>query len=76
MTNKHPQGPANRGGAIDDGDTPRPPDDLKRNPGIGSSKGGDRKELLAGDATEEGDVMNDTTRQGGVNPGQRGRTNK
>ncbi|WP_207792069.1 hypothetical protein [Siccirubricoccus phaeus] len=76
MANKHPQGPNNRGGAIDAGDTPRPPDDLKRNPGIGSSKGGDREELLTGDNTEEGDVMNDTTREGGVDPAQQGRTNR
>lgn len=51
--------------------------DLKGNPGIGTSPGsngtGDR---LDGDNTFEGDVMNDATPQGGVDPNQRGRTNK
>ena len=31
---------------------------------------------LEGDNTFEGDVKNDTTAQGGVDPNQRGRTNK
>ena len=52
--------------------------DLKRNPGIGTSKGpikfGDEK--LPGDNTFEGDVENDTNPQGGVDPNQTGRTNK
>ncbi|MCI0754553.1 hypothetical protein [Teichococcus vastitatis] len=60
-------------------DTPRPPDDLERNPGIGSSKGvfgrGTDPEVLQGENTDEGDTMNDTTAQGGVNPDQTGRTN-
>ena len=51
--------------------------DLNGNPGIGTSPGtvteGDD---LDGDNTFEGDVMNDVTPQGGVNPDQRGRTNK
>jgi hypothetical protein len=80
-SSKHQQGPGNRGGAIDSGDTPRPPDDLSRNPGIGSSKGihsrtGANPEELEGENTAEGDVMNDANRQGGASPGQQGRTNK
>lgn len=31
---------------------------------------------LEGENTFEGDVKNDTTEQGGVDPNQRGRTNK
>ncbi|MGK6311663.1 hypothetical protein [Neorhizobium sp. DT-125] len=53
--------------------------DLKNDPGIGQSKGLNRatgNEDIAGDNTEEGDVANDTTRFGGVNPNQRGRVNK
>lgn len=53
--------------------------DLKRDPGIGQSKGLNRAtgdEEIAGENTEEGDVANDTTRFGGVNPKQRGRANK
>jgi hypothetical protein len=50
--------------------------DLKGNPGIGTSKGmrmsGGDPEDLAG----EGDVANDTTPQGGVDPNQRGRNNR
>ncbi|RCS25098.1 hypothetical protein DUT91_06640 [Phyllobacterium salinisoli] len=53
--------------------------DLKRNPGIGTSKGtikeGDDT-LLEGEVTFEGDVENDTTRLDGINPRQTGRTNK
>ena len=52
--------------------------DLKRNPGIGQSKGtaaGDPEDLEA-DSTSEGDVANETTRQGGVDPDHMGRTNK
>ena len=66
-SNKHPK-------------TTTPSDvDLKRNPGIGTSKGtiklGDQDEL-DGDNTFEGDVENDTTAGGGINPRQTGRTNK
>ena len=55
------------------------PDTLKKDPGIGRSKG--RFALtdeppLEGENTFEGDVKNDTTAQGGVDPNQRGRTNK
>jgi hypothetical protein len=32
--------------------------------------------VLEGDNTAEGDVMNDTTPQGAVNPNQQGRTNR
>lgn len=61
-------------------DTPRPPSDLERDPGIGSSKGvfgrGTDPMVLRADNTDEGDVMNDTTPQGAADPNQRGRTNK
>jgi hypothetical protein len=57
--------------------------DLRENPGIGTSKGTikggeilDEDESLDGDNTFEGDVENDVTRQGGVDPNQTGRTNK
>lgn len=52
--------------------------DLARNPGIGSSIGrqGDAPGPLDGESTFEGDVMNDTTPGGGIDPRQRGRTNK
>ena len=60
------------------GEAPR--DDLADNPGIGASKGmnigkGD-PELIEGENTFEGDVENDTTPQGGVDPRHVGRTNK
>jgi hypothetical protein len=59
----------------------RPPrDDLETNPGIGTSKGskmaGADAPEIEGVSTEEGDILNDTTPQGGVNPRQRGRTNR
>jgi hypothetical protein len=54
--------------------------DLKGNPGIGASKGttmsGEDPDIIAADSTFEGDVENDTTREGGVDPGHVGRTNK
>ncbi|WP_210526815.1 hypothetical protein [Rubellimicrobium arenae] len=53
--------------------------DLKGNPGIGSSAGTtgqDDEDVVDGDNTFEGDVLSDTTPQGGVDPNQRGRTNK
>jgi hypothetical protein len=54
--------------------------DLEGNPGIGTSKGtratGEDPRLVEGESTVEGDVMNDTTPEGGVDPDQRGRTNK
>ena len=67
MTNQHPK-------------TRQPSDaDLKRNPGIGQSKGLDRfsgVDDVKSDSTVEGDVANDTNRSGGVDPDQRGRANK
>jgi hypothetical protein len=54
--------------------------DLKANPGIGASKGsrmaGEDPRTIAADSTFEGDVENETTRGGGVNPRHIGRTNK
>jgi hypothetical protein len=60
------------------GEEPR--DDLQTNPGINAGKGtnagkGD-PELIAGGSTFEGDVENDTTPSGGVDPNHLGRTNK
>jgi hypothetical protein len=53
--------------------------DLKGNPGIGQSKGttmaGEDIETIEADSTVEGDVENETTREGGVDPGHMGRTN-
>ncbi|ESW68080.1 hypothetical protein NKH34_11390 [Mesorhizobium sp. M1148] len=71
MTNQHPK-------------TKQPTDkDLRDNPGIGTSKGAvkggdmlDENDALDGDNTFEGDVENDVTPQGGINPDQTGRTNK
>jgi hypothetical protein len=79
-SSKHPKGEKDRQAGLG-ADTPRPPDDLARNPGIGSSKGvhsrtGANPEDIEADNTAEGDVMNDTNAQGGVNPAHRGRTNK
>ena len=69
-SSKHPQGPADRKAGLG-ADTPRPPDDLERNPGIGASKGTQSRSTrgpgeIAGESTSEGDVMNDTKPQGGV----------
>ena len=51
--------------------------DLEGNPGIGTSKGtAGEDDDLDGDTTFEGDVMNENTREGGVDPEHRGRTNK
>ncbi|WP_347138241.1 hypothetical protein [Paracoccus sp. SSK6] len=51
--------------------------DLQDDPGIGRSKGTDPGDpQIGGDNTFEGDVLNDTTPQGGIDPDQRGRTNK
>lgn len=67
-SNKHPKGH-------------QPNDmDLKANPGIGQSARinnlDDTFEDEEGGNTVEGDVLNDTTPAGGINPDQRGRTNK
>lgn len=54
--------------------------DLKQDPGIGRTRGTNNAdgsvERLEGENTFEGDVKNDTTPSGGVDPDQRGRTNK
>ena len=54
--------------------------DLKGNPGIGLSKGttmaGEDVESIEADSTVEGDVENETTAQGGVDPDHTGRTNR
>lgn len=57
--------------------TDQPSDkDLDQDPGIGRSKGADIDDpQIGGDNTFEGDVLNDTTPQGGIDPNQRGRTN-
>lgn len=58
---------------------PLPADDLDCDPGIGASKGttisGEDPHILSGENTSEGDVENDATADGGVNPDQRQRTN-
>lgn len=57
-------------------------DDLKRNPGIGQSKGlagatDDEVDDIAADSTAEGDVANEVdARTGGIDPKHIGRTNK
>ena len=54
--------------------------DLKGNPGIGASKGttmaGEDPDAIAADSTVEGDVENETNREGGLDPNHRGRTNR
>jgi hypothetical protein len=56
------------------------PDDLKRNPGIGQSKGsfatGEDPEEIEGENTIVGDVENDSTGTDGVPQEERARTNK
>lgn len=56
----------------------RPSDaDLKRNPGIGTSKGKIRgPDLEPGENTFEGDVESDATPSGGIDPRRRGRSNE
>jgi hypothetical protein len=77
-SSKHPKGGPNEEG-LGDG-IPRPPSDDERNPGINSSKGvfgrGTDPAVLQADNTDEGDVANDTTPQGGIGAGKMGRTNK
>jgi hypothetical protein len=54
-------------------------DDHETDPAIGQSKGiGGREdlELIEGENTVEGDVENDSTFGGGVDPAQLGRTNR
>jgi hypothetical protein len=71
-TSKHPQ-PGHE-------PDPLPADDLARDPGIGSSRGttasGVDPEEIEGANTSEGDVANDVAYGGGIDPDQRGRTNK
>ena len=54
--------------------------DLRSNPGIGQGAAINNVQTTFEDEegrnTTEGDVMNDTTPAGGVNPRQRGRTNR
>lgn len=51
--------------------------DLDQDPGIGRSKGAGRDDpQIGGDNTFEGDVLNDTNPQGGIDPDQRWRTNR
>ena len=55
------------------------PDDHETDPAIGQSKGiasREDLELIEGENTVEGDVENDSTFGGGVDPSQLGRTNK
>ena len=58
----------------------RPSDaDLKGYPGIGTSSGRQGQVVedeIQGENTEEGDVLNDTLPSGGIDPNQRGRSNK
>ena len=79
-SSKHPKNTVDREGGLGE-DVPRPPDDLERDPGIGTSKGTFARdeagpEEIEGDHTFEGDVMNEGAKGGGVNPNQTGRTNK
>jgi hypothetical protein len=57
-----------------------PRDDLKDNPGIGSSKGttisGEEPEVLEGENTYEGDVENDADATGAPTAQRRHRTNR
>ena len=70
MTSKHPKTKPEE----------RPRSDLNVDPGIGRSKGsymtGEDPRDLGGGSTFEGDVENQTNREGGVNPDRMGRTNK
>jgi len=75
---KHPKGGPGEEG-LGEG-IPRPPSDEERNPGIGSSKGvfgrGTDPAALQADSTDEGDVANETTRDGAADPKHLGRTNR
>lgn len=59
---------------------PKQDEDLRRNPGIGQSKGtfatGEDPEGLEGENTSEGDVENDPDALGRVNADRIGRTNR
>lgn len=58
--------------------TTLPAEDLECDPGIGASQGttisGEDPHLIAGENTVEGDLENDVTPAGGIDPNQRGRT--
>src|SRR3546814_5627550 len=57
---------------------PKQDEDLRRNHGIGQSKGttaaGAKVEEIEGDTTVEGDIENDPEAAGGVDPNRLGRT--
>lgn len=77
---KHPKHPP-RGPDDLGADAPPLPDDLRRDPGVGASKGafartGADPDTIAADNTAAGDVLNDATPGGGANPAERGRTNE
>ena len=59
---------------------PKLNEDLRRNPGIGQSKGayamGGDLDYAEGENTVEGDVENDTTATDGVPEDERGRSNR
>jgi hypothetical protein len=59
---------------------PLPANDLDCDPGIGASKGatisGEDPTWIEGETTVEGDVANDAAPGGGIDPDQRGRTNR
>jgi hypothetical protein len=59
---------------------PLPANDLECDPGIKSTRGstiaGEDPHVIEGENTVEGDVANDVRRDGGVDPNQRGRTNR
>jgi len=61
-------------------DNPKLDEDLKRNPGIGQSKGsfmtGQSPQEIEGENTVEGDVDNDSTITDGVPEGEIERTNR
>ena len=73
-TNKHP--------ASGHSPTTLPVRDLDCNPGVGASRGATRsgagdlgaEDLEDGENTYEGDVGNDVTPEGGIDPNQRRRT--
>jgi len=78
-SNKHPKGEADRKDGLG-ADTPRPPSDDERNPGIGSSKGtfgrGTDPAAIEGENTFEGDVMNDPGIGNALPRDRTGRTNR
>jgi hypothetical protein len=73
-TSKHPRSSHNP--------STLPISDIDCNPGIGASRGATRsgagdlgaEDLEDGENTYEGDIGNDVTAEGGIDPRQRGRT--